>query len=213
MKLFLPVRDGVARSFVFDRARRDFSDRDRALIDLLLPHFLHLEENARRRRLAAALSAGAEFEGEVVVVNAAGRIDLATDRARLLLRAFALTPRGDRLAFQVEDWLRTGRRTLTVERGARQLAISRLGTGAGTLILVERGAAAVSADRLTEREREILTLVDEGLSNAEIAARLWISPATVRTHLENVYAKLGVRSRTAALARVRQVRRGLDEGA
>jgi DNA-binding CsgD family transcriptional regulator len=39
--------------------------------------------------------------------------------------------------------------------------------------------------------------------NAEVAEALWISPGTVRKHLENAYAKLGVRTRTAAVARFR----------
>ena len=52
---------------------------------------------------------------------------------------------------------------------------------------------------LTGREQEVLALVAEGLTNAEIGALLWISPGTVRRHLENVYAKLEVHTRTAAV--------------
>lgn len=55
-------------------------------------------------------------------------------------------------------------------------------------------------NRLTTREAEILELVATGLTNAAIAERLWISPGTVKKHLENVYAKLGVANRTAAIA-------------
>jgi len=54
-------------------------------------------------------------------------------------------------------------------------------------------------DRLTDREAEILELVADGLTNAGIAERLWISPGTVKKHLENVYAKLGVANRAAAV--------------
>jgi DNA-binding CsgD family transcriptional regulator len=54
---------------------------------------------------------------------------------------------------------------------------------------------------LTTREMEILDLVASGESNKQIAYRLAISPGTVKKHLENVYAKLEVGSRTAALAR------------
>ena len=56
--------------------------------------------------------------------------------------------------------------------------------------------------RLTAREHEVLALVALGNTNAEIARRLWLAPGTVRKHLENVYAKLGVNTRTAAVARL-----------
>ena len=55
---------------------------------------------------------------------------------------------------------------------------------------------------LTTREGEVLELVAAGLTNAAIAERLWISPGTVKKHLDNVYAKLGVANRTAAVARI-----------
>jgi DNA-binding CsgD family transcriptional regulator len=57
-------------------------------------------------------------------------------------------------------------------------------------------------DRLTAREAEILELVAAGLTNAAIAHRLWVSPGTVKKHLENVYAKLGVANRVAAVVRI-----------
>lgn len=56
--------------------------------------------------------------------------------------------------------------------------------------------------QLTEREGEVLAYVADGKTNAEIATALWISPHTVRTHLENIFEKLGVRTRTAAAARL-----------
>jgi DNA-binding CsgD family transcriptional regulator len=56
--------------------------------------------------------------------------------------------------------------------------------------------------RLTAREHEVLALVALGKTNAEIARLLWLAPGTVRKHLENVYAKLGVHTRTAAVARL-----------
>jgi DNA-binding CsgD family transcriptional regulator len=60
--------------------------------------------------------------------------------------------------------------------------------------------AAAPDGALSPRENEVLDLVAGGASNAQVAERLWISPATVKKHLENIYAKLEVGSRTAALA-------------
>lgn len=58
---------------------------------------------------------------------------------------------------------------------------------------------APQADGLTERETEVLVLVADGLSNQEIAGRLRISTATVKTHINNLFAKTGVRDRAQAV--------------
>ena len=55
--------------------------------------------------------------------------------------------------------------------------------------------------RLTPREREILALAAEGRSGPEIARRLYLSPATIKTHLANIYEKLDVNDRAAAVAK------------
>jgi DNA-binding CsgD family transcriptional regulator len=111
-RVWLDARGGDGARLEFDRGQRDFHERDRAVLDLLLPHL------ARHHR-------------------------------------------------------RVGRHRRRVD-GARV--------------------------RLTPREAEIIELVAEGRSNAEVAQLTWISPDTVRKHLENAYEKLGVHTRTAAVA-------------
>ena len=58
---------------------------------------------------------------------------------------------------------------------------------------------AVPGLDLTEREREVLALMIEGLNNTQIAGRLTVSPSTIKSHVSNILAKLGVASRTEAV--------------
>jgi two-component system, NarL family, nitrate/nitrite response regulator NarL len=70
-----------------------------------------------------------------------------------------------------------------------------------------RRRAQDTQEALSAREREILGLLAEGASAPDIARRLYLSPATVKTHLHNMYEKLGVSERAAAVAE--GMRRGL----
>jgi LuxR family maltose regulon positive regulatory protein len=77
---------------------------------------------------------------------------------------------------------------------------------------VTRAKTASSAPRLplaeplSEREIEILRLVAQGLSNQQLANRLFITVGTTKWHLNNIYGKLGVASRTQAVALARELK-------
>ena len=67
-------------------------------------------------------------------------------------------------------------------------------------------AVAAGLDELRPSERKILELLAQGLANKEIADRLGLSPGTVRWHLENIYGKLHVHSRTEAVLKFRSIK-------
>lgn len=67
-----------------------------------------------------------------------------------------------------------------------------------------RAASQELPEPLSDREVEVLQLIATGLSNADAGRKLFIAPSTVKKHLENIYAKLGTRNRTQAIARARE---------
>ncbi|MER8186238.1 response regulator transcription factor [Kitasatospora sp. NPDC094015] len=72
--------------------------------------------------------------------------------------------------------------------------------GPGSAAPVPPGDRAALPDGLTAREAEVLALIADGLSNTEIARELYVSPATVKTHINNLFAKTAVRDRAQAVA-------------
>ena len=197
MRLRSPPSSGF-KVFSFDRSGRDFSERDRAIVDLLHPHLVQLHRASEsRRRLREALALHESTRAAVVLLEADDRVAFASTGARELLDRY-FGEKGVRLPASLALWLRARRRTATgeplrIDADDRTLVIELVD---GALLLEEQQLMP----RLTAREREILDLVAEGRTNAEIAELLWVSRGTVRKHLDNVYAKLGVHTRTAAAA-------------
>ena len=64
---------------------------------------------------------------------------------------------------------------------------------------------ATLTEPLSQRELEVLALINDGHANKEIASRMEVAPATVKAHIRNLYGKLGVSRRTEALARARDL--------
>jgi DNA-binding NarL/FixJ family response regulator len=83
---------------------------------------------------------------------------------------------------------------------------------AGQLVIPQDLRHRVELPRLSVREKQILSLVIMGLSNGEIAARLFIAQTTVKTHLGSAYRKLGVNSRAQAAQLITDPEEGLGTG-
>ncbi|MFH9552703.1 response regulator [Streptomyces sp. NPDC017435] len=123
------------------------------------------------------------FENDEYVYGAlrAGADGFLLKRARPaeIVHAVRLVAEGDSLLFPA---------------AVRQLAVAH-----GRDTAPPRPGSAMERASLTEREGEVLRLVAQGLSNAEIAARLMVGTETVKSHVSSVLAKLGARDRTQAV--------------
>ena len=151
---------------------------------------------------------------------------------QLMLDYFAATP--GQIPAPVLDWLTSETKAVAEGREPRTLPVSRANgnerrqlvfslqqrTGDDDLLIVMREVsdaavvdAMVQSFKLTLREAEVLYWVAKGKTNRDVGDILGSSPATVKKHLERVYVKLGVETRTAAvsitMSRVRQLNPGM----
>ena len=185
------------------RQGRDFAERDRLRLRALRPHAFALIRNAHARRRLVNLMNAVDSVDEreprgFLLLSRSFEIQHASPAARQLLGRWFGGFDG-RLPALVDDWMRSESRfePLRLEADGERLTFE-APTG-GALVLTEEAAPPAS---LTSKEVDVLRRIAAGKSTAEIASELVVSPATVSKHLEHIYRKLGVTSRTAALAAV-----------
>ncbi len=189
------------KAFLFHRCGGcDFTERDRLILNLLQPHLTRIWLAGKTHQLLSSALAELDRVDEhdprgVILLGLGGEVEFASPPTERLLREFFPARSGGRLPALLVEWLESGDvKPLIRRRGERRLTVQQAD---GALLLEERHEGI----ELTAREREVLAWVARGKTNGEIARRLWLAPSTVGKHLENVYAKLGVSTRTAAVAR------------
>lgn len=148
---------------------------------------------ADRGSLRVAVVAAARAETAVAMADAV--------RDRLSAAIVLVIPGDDRRGMRRA--LRAGVEAIVPEAHIEvALALTVRVVGAGLSVVPQSLRRQIEPPALTHREREILALLVEGATNAEIAARLTLSVGTVKSHLSSVFAKLEVSDRAAAVARV-----------
>lgn len=198
----LPFPDGSLASLCVTRGRRGFHAVEREQLTQLGPHVAdaYLALRAEHRMTGHATW---------IAVAADGRLLSCSEHARLLLARYlgARSILHDRLPDPLAAWLHHCRATdfdvpsvHRIEGHEASLVLrhvpSEVSPEESFVLLTEKPHASRPA--LSPRESEVLHWLTEGKSNAEIACLLAIQPGTVKRHLENLYAKLGVENRHAA---------------
>jgi DNA-binding CsgD family transcriptional regulator len=227
MSIGLVAPRPTAVAFAMNRGKRDFGERDRAVLNLLRPHLAQSWRNARDRSRTAALlmaSADALGSGGSGVIVLSDPPHEVTEGALLDVYRFFGRPAVDSiLPFAVDKWIAAQRaragadadallRPLSTTIGARRLVL-RLLPGGGhrpDAVLTQQADADHLEPRLAEvglspREAEVLALVGTGATNVEIAARLHVAPSTIKKHLDAIYRKLGVSGRVRAVAAAAEI--------
>jgi len=230
MAFGLPAPPGMTIGIALNRGGRDFSGRDRLLLNLLSPHMIQAYRNAEavtqmQGQLALVQHTLEKLDQGVIVLTRDGRITLANTRAIQWLADYfgSQSLPANRLPEGLQRWLKNQKaflgvkgevpppqKPLVVEREARRLVVRHLCDQAQCLLLFEEQLMSLQPFSLeplglSHREAEVLAWVAQGKTNIEIGTILGMSPRTVQKHLQHIYQKLGVESRTAAAAKAYEI--------
>jgi DNA-binding CsgD family transcriptional regulator len=224
--LAMPITSDLTVSCALNRASKDFTEKDKLLMGMLVPHLINSVRASlivrQMRDRAVRLESLLELVSRgTVTLSTDGRILETTQTARTeLVKYFPrwesdakYLPQGlvDILTSNYPDdadGLRMPCKPLVIERRGSSLKITPIRNtdcGEVTLILEERGrlsTGSLASVGLTQRESEVLRLIEFGKSNDAIATLCGISKRTVQKHVENIFKKLNVETRTAAVRSV-----------
>ena len=230
MGLFFTAGPSVVTAILLSRSGRDFTERERALVNRLHPHLVQAFRNtASLNRLSRDVDGLiAMLEGptsSVIVLAGDGCVKRWTEQGRNWIAQYCRTPfpaQTDRLPECFADWYRrqlalvaretlspTPRDLLIVDKDGRQLTVRLIPDhfrDEHLLLLNEKRGdtswSTLAEYGLTPRESEVLAWVAKGKTNAEVGVILEMSDRTVQKHLEHIFQKLGVETRTTATVRV-----------
>ncbi|NJM44828.1 MAG: hypothetical protein HC860_00625 [Alkalinema sp. RU_4_3] len=212
--------DVTLMGFSLNRPQR-FTERDRLILNLLRPHLHQAYENAQcHRQLQEDLSSLQQTLNHLglVVLNSEGQVQRVTPQAMAWLEGYFPKPTStsqlpDHLwawakhqisCATLESDLSKAQLPLRIEQAGRQLVIRLVVEQEQYLLLLEEQTLSLSKSLellgLSQRETEVLFWIMQGKDNKAIALQLSLATSTVRKHLESIYGKLGVQSRTEAIA-------------
>jgi DNA-binding CsgD family transcriptional regulator len=221
----LVQNDTTLTGFILNRSQRSFIERDRLILNLLRHHLFQAYCNVKQyQQLQQELSQLQRSFNSLglVILNAEGRIQSIAPQAIVWLETYFLKSTG---FYQLPDylwsWVKYQIAELTkksdlpkaclplrIQQEGKELIIRFVVEQLGEryLLLLEEQTLAPSPMNslallgLSQRETEVLACVMQGKDNKVIATHLGVNISTVRKHLESIYGKLGVHSRTEAIA-------------
>ncbi|WP_053380594.1 response regulator transcription factor [Nitrospira moscoviensis] len=205
-----------------NRGSRDFSDRETLMLNLLRPHLIQSFRNSRtltalKSRSRALEHAMDELNRGLLEFTRRHTIRWASPQAlRWLSVYWPGEATGDQLPPSLTEWIKQQEASfknnkaipvpqspLSVDQGQRRVLVRLLREGQQRFLFFEERTDGPSPEDLVQlglghRESEVLAWVSRGKTNEEIASIMGLSIKTVKKHLERIFDKLGVESRTAA---------------